>query len=761
MDHPTRPERPTESALLRPTLGLLPVLALSAAPAFAQDAVQLDPLLVSGNEKSAETSYTLEKSANGKATAPLLDTPKSVTVITERQIEERGATSLQDVLRTTPGITLQAGEGGTPAGDIPYIRGFNAANDIMIDGIRNSSRTSYESFNLESIEITRGSDGAVMGAGGGGGTINLVTKAPQEDSFDRSSLSFGTGDYKRVTLDSNRGTGRIGARLNLMYQDANDLGGREGVTSERYGIAPSFRYDLTEQTSLTVGLYYYRNKDMPDYGIPMTTADTPAEYARGSGTVSDPYLPVDVATDTFYGLQDRDFGDRSNASGYLRLDHAFSDSLTWSTTLRHGKDKTKYYVTQPTSGADGQVTRGNKSTNRDNETTAFNSQLSGDIDLFGRQHSFALGVDISNSKATARKIIGTPSTATSAPYENPNSNDAWDGSFTYADDYGPISSIGTTQSRTLYLFDTVQLDPKWEANFGISYNHYKVTAHSFAQVSRGVYTPESIATSRTDLLNGSAGLVFKPTQNGRIYASISSSSSPAGEGAGTLSNASADTLITQDNLDPEETNTYEIGTKWALFNDQLMLSAALFQTEKTNARVTNVDGTTENLGKTRSQGIELGVAGQITEKWGVSAGYTYQDVKYVDNGYTNIGTTDAPNYVKSYLNGKQVTKIPRNSLALWTTYAYDDALTLGGGATYTDKRVQSYWNPNATAPAQYELPATWRLDLMASYKLTEDTLVQLNVNNVLDEQIYSDSHVGQHVIVEAGRNFAVTLNHRF
>lgn len=758
MDHT---EKPTESqTALRPTLGLLPILAITAAaPVFAQETT-LDPLLVQGT--SSETSYTVPQSASGKATAPLIDTPKSVTVITERQMEERGATSLQDVLRTTPGITLQAGEGGTPAGDIPYIRGFNASNDIMVDGIRNASRTSYESFNLESIEITRGSDGATLGAGGTAGSINLITKAPQDANFDRASLSFGTGAYKRATLDSNRDFGALGARLNLMYQDADDLGGRKGVTSERYGLAPSFKYDFNDQTSVTLGMYYYRNKDMPDYGIPMTTASTPAEYARGSGSVSDPYEPVDVDTDTFYGLDDRDFGDRSNASIYLRADHAFSDRLKWSTTLRTGKDKTRYFVTQPTSGSDDLVSRGSKSTNRENETTAFNSQLSGDLEIFGKQSTFSLGVDISNSKATAKKISATPSTATSAPYDNPDSGDAWDGTFSYSDDYGRISSIGQTQSRTLYLFDTIQLDPKWEASFGLSYSHYKVDAHTFEGTGRGgVITPEGRATSKSDLIDGSLGVVFKPTENGRVYASFSSSSNPAGEGAGTQSNASADTVMTQDNLDPERNYTYELGTKWSFFDDQLMLTGALFQTEKTNARVTNPDGTTDNLGKTRSKGIELGVAGQITEKWGVSAGYTYQDVKYVDNGYTNIGTDAAPTYVASYLNGKQVTKIPRNSLSVWTTYAYNDQLTLGGGATYTDKRVQSYWNPNAATPAQYELPATWRVDLMAAYKITEDTSVQLNVNNVFDEQIYSDSHVSQHVIVEPGRNFVVTLNHRF
>ncbi len=380
-EHPTLPHGGTDArsvgeTAIRTTLGLLPVIAIStgmAFPAFAQTtttttttqkSVELDPVLLQGQAAEGDTSYKTDSSANEKRPTPVLDTAKSTTTITKRQIEERGATTLSDILATTPGITIRAGEGGVQAGDNIYIRGLDASTETLIDGVRNTSRTSYEAFNLESIEITRGSDGAESGAGSEGGSVSLNTKKPRPGKFDDVSLSFGTGNYKRATLDSNREFGDIGARLNLMYQDADDLGGKKGKTSKRYGIAPSLSYAISDATKLTAGLYYYKNEDMPDYGVRMTGSATNPTYGVGSGTAADPYQPIKVPTDTYYGTPGRDFTDNSNASGYLRLDHDFSDDLKFSATLRKNRDVTKYVVTQPATTAT-EISRGQKSTNRE------------------------------------------------------------------------------------------------------------------------------------------------------------------------------------------------------------------------------------------------------------------------------------------------------------------------------------------------------------------------------------------------------------
>lgn len=757
---------------LRTTLGLLPVLAVSTGmglPVIAQEVIELDPLTLQAGKGESASGYKTTNSSSAKRPAAIVDTPKSVTVITQKQIEERGATSLSEILSTTPGITIRAGEGGVQAGDNIYIRGFDASTETMIDGIRNSSRTSYESFNLESVEVTRGSDGAEAGAGAEGGSVNLNTKVPLPGKFDTVGLSYGTGNYKRATLDSNREFGAFGARLNLMYQDADDLGGKKGKTSDRIGIAPTLSYAISDATKVTAGLYYYKNEDMPDYGVRMSAASTAADYRRGAGTADDPFRPIDVPAGTFYATPGRDFTDTSNASGYVRLDHAFSDSLKLTATLRKNRDVTRYVVTQPgTTSATG-IARSQKSTNRETETLSFNAQLSGDTVIGGQKHSFGIGVDISKADTTAYRWIvdGVPGASVPSPTGEIAYVDPDLGYFPVSFETGTRSSLGSTTSKSLYAFDVVELSPKWSASFGVNLTNYDSSTTSYnadgttiaTTTVNGATVPNDFSKSTT-VSSGSVGLVFKPNDKGRIYASVATASNPIGLGSTpTESTTSAGNI----NLDPETSTSFELGTKWLLMDDQLMLSANLFLTDKENARVAGDDGTFENIGETRSKGIELGFAGQITPKWGISGGYVYQDVKMVDGGFQNIGTAAAPNYIPNIANGKQLAKVPKQSFSLWTTYAVTDQLTLGGGATYVGKRVASYSRDTATNEgyAGAVLPSSWRVDLMAAYQLAENTSLQLNVNNLFDKQIYGDSHVTQHVLTEPGRNFVLTLKHTF
>lgn len=732
--------RSLDPRMVLPTLGLLPVIAISAVvaqPVAAQDAVALDTLVVEDSAKSSSNSYSVDQRSSGKATASILDAPKSVSVVTERQIQERAATSLSDILMTTPGITIRAGEGGVQAGDNIYIRGFDASTETLVDGVRNASRTSYEAFNLDSVEIIRGSDGTETGAGSEGGSVNLITKTPKPGSFDTVGLSYGTGNFKRFTLDTNRQFGDLGARLNLMYQDADDFGGKKGKTSKRFGIAPSVSYRLDEVSKLTAGLYYYKNEDMPDYGVRMSGTSTAPEYSVGSGTSADPYEPIDVPVDTFYGTPGRDFTNNQQAVGYLRYDRKLSSGLDFAATLRGTNDRTQYLATQPGTSATG-VTRGYKAANRKNKTTAFNAQLSGTTSVFGLENRFAIGLDYSKSKQAIRQGLGY--TFSPAPgevaYVDPDLGH-WDGTITL----NPYASWVTTKQTSVYALDTVRIAPQWDASFGLNYTSYDVTSESA--------TADPVS-KKSDLVNGSFGIVFKPAENGRIYASVASASNPVGLGS-TPADGSASASGT--NLDPEESTSYEIGTKWSFFDDNLLVSANLFQIDKKNMRVRSDDGVNfDNIGKSRSKGVELGVAGQITEKWGITAGYVYQDVRSIDGGFTTGGATVAT-------DGKQIAKIPRNSFSVWSTYAATEQVLVGGGATYYDQRVAAY--SGTTGDTTAILPSSWRFDLMAAYTLTADTSLQLNVNNIFDEKIYGDSHSTQHVYVEPGRNVVLTLKHTF
>ncbi|RWR20506.1 TonB-dependent siderophore receptor [Sinirhodobacter populi] len=739
MDTNRQAARSQETRALMPTLGLLPVVALSAAavaaPSFAQEATTLDTVVVEGTAVTGDNSYSVAESSNEKVLTPLVDTPKTITVITQREMTERGQTSLEDIVRTTPGITLTSGEGGNPAGFNPTIRGNSASNDVMVDGFRSNLRTDYETFNLESVEITKGPGGTAAGVGSTGGTINMVSKMPLPGQFDDVSATLGTGAYKRFTLDSNRQFGDVGARLNLMYQDADSLGGRDGRTSKRYGIAPSVSYQLGEATKLTAGLYYFRNKDMMDYGVPWSNATTPDAYRRGSGTADDPWQPVDVPTDAYYGIKDRDKHDAESKSVFLRVDHDFSPNLRWSSMLRAGAATNHYVVTVPSATATG-VSRSSRQSNRSGNDVQLNSQLTGEAAFLGTRHTYALGVDLSDSEVRAKTIQVTPPPGfdNSTGYTNPDSGTDWAGSIYTGD---PTTSRTKYRSYGIYAFDVFDLAPQWQMSFGLRYDKYDAKTTTAAG---------EITENNSNFWNSNIGLNYKPAENGSIYASIGTSSNPAGEANGVGTGTNAD----YKDLEPERAYSYEIGTKWTFLDDQLLVTAAVFKTDKRNARALNAYGEYENIGKTRTQGVELGVAGQITDKWGISAGYTYTDAKTLEAGYTCTGGECTPNSN----TGARVIGIPLNTLAIWTTYAVTDQWTVGGGLTYMDERPM-----NAARTAV--LPEQTRVDLMTSYELAENTRLQLNINNVFDEQLYSGTRANGFANVEPGRNVSVSIAHRF
>lgn len=170
------------------------------AQSSGQGATQLAPVQVQGE---AYTPYDVKESGSKKFTAPLLDTPKSVQVIPQEVIQNQAASSLTDVLRNSPSITFGAGEGGNPLGDRPIIRGYDAQASTYVDGMRDIGATSREVFNLEQVEVVRGSDGAFGGRGGAGGSVNLISKTAKAEDFTAASLGIGTDSYYRGTIDSN------------------------------------------------------------------------------------------------------------------------------------------------------------------------------------------------------------------------------------------------------------------------------------------------------------------------------------------------------------------------------------------------------------------------------------------------------------------------------------------------------------------------------------------------------------------------------
>ena len=711
-------------------------------------------------EAQDETSYFVEKANSSKYTAPLVDTPRSITVIPQQVIKDTGALNLQDALRTVPGITFGAGEGGNPQGDRPFIRGFDAQGDTYLDGVRDTGSQSREIFAVESIEVSKGPNSAIGGRGAAGGSINLVSKkAHLGDSFD-GGFTWGSDQTQRYTMDGNYQLNDTTAgRLNLLSHESN-VAGRESVDYDRWGIAPSLAFGLGTDTRVNLDYYHLENNDTPDSGIPYSIP------AGGSAarTKSNPDKPDDGGnSENFYGLNDRDFRKGRTDISTFAIEHDLNDAMTVKNTLRHGSSMQDYILTQPDDSKgnvnNGTVWRRANTRVSNTETTTNQTDLFGDIYIAGFKNSYSTGIEYTHEESQKSTynvntdttpgtaavtntctpaLIGAPSGYNCTSLSNPTPNDPWNGAISR--NYAGTDTKADTYA--MYVFDTLELSQQWLLNMGLRYDHFETDYKTFN--GSGVTTAKDNDTS--EFVTGQFGVVYKPAENGSIYASYATSATPPGNtlGEGSEGNPLGGGTVNND-LKPETTKNYEIGTKWDLLNDQLSLTADIFHTEKENARVQVNTNTYENAGKTRVQGIELSATGRITDKWQVFAGYAYMDSEQIDGGDMPLNRAN---------NGNELPNTPKNSASLWTTYQVLPRLTVGGGAFYVDDVFGNV--ANTTMVESYV-----RWDAMAAYKLTKNIDLQLNVQNLTNETYY-DKAFSTHFANQApGRTALLITNFHF
>jgi catecholate siderophore receptor len=720
----------------RKTLASAIGLVLAAGSALADEAAPpQDDIVVTGQSPSRESRST-------KFTAPLLDTPKSVTVISQALIAETGSTTLVDALRTVPGITFNAGEGGQPAGDNLKIRGFDAGSDVFIDGVRDAGSQTRDVFALEQIEVVKGPGSAYSGRGSSGGTVNLVTKKPRDDDFLVTNVGAGSDSYGRAAVDANHRFGDSGAfRLNVLRQDS-DVPGRESVGQSHWGVAPSLAFGIGEATSVNLDFYRYETDDVPDYSTP---------YSRNAANTAPTGTPVDVDRNNFYGLVDRDFQRTSADVRTLLVAHTFGNGLTLRNTTRYGSTANDYIVTNPDDGrgniVNGFLYRSAKSRNSETETRANLTDVSG-LGHFGRfVHSFAFGVEASeedmvnvpyvvtstfsgnavtsfNTSCSLPGAVGAPSNYNCTTLDNPNPHEPWVGTITLS----TTPTTVATSTRSIYGFDTLDFSERWSLNLGVRYDAYDTVQNGFSGTA-----PQQLA-NQSDFWNYQAGVVFKPKANVSVYLSTGTSSSPVGN---TLGDGTENIAATNQDLEPEHDRSYELGSKWALLDDHLSLSSAIFHTETSNARATVAGNLQQNIGDEVVDGFEVGLSGKITDKWTMYGSYAFLDSEIVDDG--PIATNE----------GHEFPNTPRNSYSLWTTFAVTPKLTIGGGATYVDQRfgnvANSVWIPEYT-----------RYDAMAALRVGSKVNLQLNVQNLTDAVYFVRPYQNHYAQLGAARSAVVS-----
>jgi catecholate siderophore receptor len=700
-----------------------------------------------------------------KYTAPLVDTPRSVTVIPRQVIEQTAATSLTDILRTSPGITFGAGEGGQPLADRPFLRGQASGNNIFVDGVRDTGGQMREVFAIEQVEVVKGADSAYSGRGSGGGSINLTSKRPRLDTFVNGQASIGTDSYYRGVVDGNYQLGGTSAvRLNLMGME-NDSPGRDAAHFRRYGLLAGAATGLGTETRATLLYYRLRTDDLPDYGVPLFTK-VPGLARTESGV-------LDVARESFYGLKARDFQKTKADIATMIAEHDVSEALRLRNVFRVSRTLNDYVVTNPGDGGQAQfvagewwMKRGTKSRWNPTRTVANVTDVYGKFDLGSVSHSYDVGLELSrernrNAAYVVYTSAGAPCpTGFSGASNNlgvgdctrvfaPTPDDPWQGTIVRPD---PSNNVSKTVG--VYAFDTLSFGDRWLLNLGLRHDRYEVRGTDVAVTSaNGVVTGQTLTPRAGDwsFTNYQVGLVYKPSDSSSVYVAYATTSTPptiasgdqntgAGTGTGNLVNVL---------LEPEEVASFEVGAKASFFGERLSASAAYFDLSRENAQIQVASGVYAQAGEAAVRGVEIGVTGAVTPRWEVFGGYTYQDSELVRGAFNVVNV------------GDPLANTPKHSFSLFTTYALTDALTLGGGAYHVSKSFGGNQGGAGGGANRIYAPAYWRFDAFAAWRINETVELQLNVQNLADEDYIVRTNGVHHADYGPGRQAILTLNVRY
>lgn len=665
------------------------------------------------------TDQKAEALSSPKYTEPLRDVPQTVAVIPEGVFNEQGATTLRDVLRNTPGITFQAGEGGTSAGDQMTIRGFTARTDMFIDGVRDLGGYARDAFNLEQVEVTKGPSSSTAGRGSTGGAVNLVTKTPQLQPFKRGTAALGTDHYRRTTLDVNQPVAAANGaafRLNAMWQDA-DVPGRDYVNNRSWGIAPSLAFGLGQPDSVIFSYQHLQQHNVPDYGLP-----------RDAYTMD---LPV--PRHNFYGLLARDYEKIDQDLLTAQVNHQINDQLTLRNVTRYGNTDRDSVITAPrfVSGRTDTIRRSDwKSRDQTDEIIANQTNLSGAFSTDAVRHDLSAGAELLRETEKNYNRVEAPGTVLpDTSLYTPNPHDAYHGHITRDGAY----TKGTGDTIGLYAFDTLHFGSQWQITGGLRWDDFNARQES-------VDTGGNLTAYRRHdrMWSSKLGVVYNPRANGSVYAGYGTSFNPSAEG---LSLATTRTDLSD--VPPEKTRSFEVGTKWDLADDQLSLTAAVFRTEKTNARTPGLDPNDPPqvlAGRQRVDGAELGISGHLTPAWEIYGGLALM--------HSRIEESNTAAEVD-----RELGLTPERTFNLWTTYRLPHGFTIGGGANYQ----ASVYRSNGSTDT---VPGYWLFSAMAACEVNEHLTLRLNVTNLTDED-YIDRVGGGHHIPGPTRQAILTADFNF
>lgn len=645
-----------------------------------------------------------------KTDTALRDVPQSVQVVPESLIKDQGMRSMAQVLRYVPGASMNPGEGGR---DQPVLRGISTTSDFYVDGIRDDALYFRDPYNAERIEVLKGPSGMTFGRGGAGGVINRVTKAPLDTPKAEVEASIGSYDAKRLSADlSGRFSPTAAYRLNAVTEDSGSF--RDGVTLRRSGINPVFQFTPGDATSLLLSAEHFEDRRTVDRGIPSLNGK-----------------PYGTDRSTFFGNAAQSPSTAIVDALGARLEHALGPDLTLRNTFRIAHYDTLRQNVQPNSAVTNvgklsitAYSQANQRTNVFNQTELESRFTSG-----GLEHVLLAGLELGHQESDNTRLTGYFGNATSLLV---NASAPLAAVTQWKAQASDTKNHVVADIAAVYLQDQITLAPQWKAVLGLRHDTFRVAVDDRTAANTDLARTDSDFSPR-------AGLIYQPNAVSSYYASYSYAFLPSGE---TLSLASNNA-----ELEPEKAKNWELGGKWDL-TPGLSATAALFRLDRANVKTADPanPGKLQLSGLQRTDGLEVGLQGQVTRNWQVYAGYANLDAR-VEKA-TGSGSSAVP-------AGNTVALVPRNAASWWNKVELGAGWAVGLGLGH---QASVYANSATNAVT---LPAFTRADGALYYQIDKKTRLALNVENLFDRHYYATAGGDNNIIVGAPRSVQLTLSAGF
>jgi iron complex outermembrane recepter protein len=660
-------------------------------------------LLVTGQQNI----YRVPNATTGTRTdTPIRDIPQTIQVVPEQVIRDQRVTRLRDALLNVGGVLQDGGFAGTA--DQIGIRGFFGGGifggGILVDGFKDGRSGIRETANVERIEVLKGPASVLYGGVEPGGIINLVTKQPLKEPFFNAELSVGSFSTLRPSIDI---SGPLNSertllyRLNSVYESSNSF--RDfNQDIQRFFISPTLKWEIGQATNLTLQFDYLNDERPFDRGF----------LAFGDGILDIPLERILGEPDDFRKVEEVGFS--------YRLEHNFNENWKIRNAFRYQSSDAFDYRAEPVrlNETTGILSRNFRSNDDYNETYTLQTDLVGKFATGSINHTLLFGVDLARNTqgGTQKRLPGgiTPDIDVFNPV------------------YNVIPRPGLEE-----LTNVVRDNQNRTNGLGIFLQNQIAFADNLKFMAGGRL--DIVDQTSKNFLNGSEserydsaftprfGIVYQPIEPISLYASYSQSFQP---NFGRRPDGSV--------LEPERGTQYEVGVKAELLDGRLAATFAAYNITKSNIATTDLANTDFfiALGKQRSQGFELNVAGEISPGWNVIASYSYIDAKITED---NDGFA-----------GNRPSNVPFNTASLWTTYQLQQGdlqgLGFGVGLFYVGDRQGDFSNT-------YIIPGYLRTDA-AIYYQRDNWRAGVNIQNLFNQKYFQGANFGR-VAIEPGAPLTV------